>query len=279
MTAAAEDAVDAVLDAGGVGIRYRLEGTGARPLVLVHGVGSYLEAWNGVVEQIAPRFRILRFDLRGHGRSARVKGRYEIEDFVRELLLLADHVGFARFSLCGFSLGGLIAQRAALDRPDRIDRLVLISTVAGRNEAEKERVLNRLAMLQTKEPGSHYDNSASRWFSEEFQRANPNLMATLRERNALNDPGCYAAAYRVLAETDFGDELGQIRCPTLVATGEEDQGSNPRMARLMHERIAGSRLEILPGLRHSILVEAPSLVSDLMLDFLLSDRQKEARHG
>ncbi|WP_315924515.1 alpha/beta hydrolase [Mesorhizobium sp. SP-1A] len=264
--------VDAVFDAGGVGIRYRLEGAGTRRLVCVHGVGSYLEAWDGVIERLAPRFRILRFDLRGHGRSARVKGRYEIGDFMRELLLLADHVGFTRFALAGFSLGGLIAQRAALDHPDRVERLVLLSTVAGRNEAEKERVLNRLSMLQSREPGSHYDNSVSRWFSQEFQQANPDLMATLRARNAANDPDCYASAYRVLAESDFGDELGEIRCPTLIVTGEEDQGSNPRMAKLMNERIRGSQLAILPGKRHSILIEAPADVADLMQDFLLSDQ-------
>lgn len=262
-----------MFDAGGVEHRYRLEGTGTRPLVCVHGVGSYLEAWDGVVERLAPHFRILRFDLRGHGRSERVKGRYEIGDFVRELLLLADHVGFARFALAGFSLGGLIAQRAALDHPDRIERLVLLSTVAGRNEAEKERVANRLSMLETREPGSHYDSSVSRWFSEDFQKANPELMVRLRERNAANDPDCYAAAYRVLAQSDFGDELERIRAPVLIVTGEEDQGSNPRMARLMHERICGSQLAILPGKRHSILIEAPGNVAGLMQDFLLPNKE------
>lgn len=279
MAGTGNDDIDAVFDADGVGIRYRLEGAGSRPLICLHGVGSYLEAWDGVVERLAPHFRILRFDLRGHGGSARVKGRYEIDDFVRELLHLAAHVGFARFALAGFSLGGLIAQRAALDHPDRIERLVLLSTVAGRNELEKERVSNRLSMLQSKEPGSHYDNSVSRWFSEAFQKANPQLMARLRERNADNDPECYAAAYRVLAESDFGDELGGIRCPTLIVTGEEDQGSNPRMAALMHERIGGSRLVILPAKRHSILIEAPDQVAGLMLPFLLSDQSNETKHG
>ena len=279
MATAKGDMVDAVFDAGGVGIRYRLEGTGTRPIVCVHGVGSYLEAWDGVVERLAPHFRILRFDLRGHGGSARVTGRYEIDDFVRELLLLADHVGFRRFALAGFSLGGLIAQRTALDHPDRIESLILLSTVAGRNEAEKERVLARLSLLQAKEPGSHYDNSVSRWFSEDFQKANPELMATLRARNADNDPDCYAAAYRVLAESDFGDELRRIACPTLIATGEEDQGSNPRMAKLMNERISGSQLAILPSKRHSILIEAPDQVAGLMLTFLSSDRSKETKDG
>lgn len=257
-------------DAAGVRLRYRLEGSGDRPLVCVHGVGSYLEAWDGVVARLGPEFRVLRFDLRGHGGSQRVAGRYEIDDFVRELLLLADHAGFKRFDLAGFSLGGLVAQRTALRHGERIRRLALLSTVAGRTAEEKARVEARLRALQSNEAGTHYDASVSRWFTDAFRAANPELMAALRARNAANDPVCYAAAYRVLAQSDFGEELPAIACPTLIVTGEEDQGSNPRMARLMHDRIEGSRLEILPRLRHSILVEAPERVAALLREFLLA---------
>ncbi len=251
-----------------VTLNYRVDGTGSEPLVCIHGVGSYLEAWSGVVERLADRFTILTFDMRGHGGSSRIKGRYEIDDFVGETLALADHVGFATFHLAGFSLGGLIAQRLALTSLDRIRRLVLLSTVAGRTAEERDRVLGRLSALKAGEPGSHYDASLSRWLTDDFQRRNPALIQMLRARNAENDPDCYAAAYRVLAETDFGGLLDRITCPTLIATGEEDAGSNPRMARYMHERIPGSELRILPGLRHSILLEAPELVSKLMREFL-----------
>ncbi|PBB99523.1 alpha/beta fold hydrolase [Mesorhizobium sp. WSM3862] len=253
---------------GDVVLNYRVDGNGAEPLVLIHGVGSYLEAWSGVVERLKHRFTILTFDLRGHGNSSRVKGRYEIDNFVAETLALADSVGFDRFHLAGFSLGGLIAQRLALTHLPRIQRLILLSTVAGRTPEERERVLARLAALRSGEAGSHYDASLSRWLTEDFQKKNPDLIATLRQRNSQNDPDCYASAYRVLAETDFGGFLDQIRCPTLIATGEEDAGSNPRMARYMHERIPGSELRVLPGLRHSILTEAPDLVASMMADFL-----------
>ncbi len=116
--------------------------------------------------------------------------------------------------------------------------------------------------------GSHYAASLSRWLTEDFQARNPELIAELRRRNAENDPDCYASAYRVLAETDFGGLINKIQLPTLIATGEHDQGSNPRMSRYMHECIPGSRLHILPGLRHSLLNEAPEQVAALMLDFL-----------
>jgi pimeloyl-ACP methyl ester carboxylesterase len=255
------------LTIGGVTLNYRLEGQG-EPLICIHGVGSYLEAWEGVVERLRDRFRILTFDLRGHGRSSKVRGRYEIDDFVGDVLALADHAGFESFNLAGFSLGGLIAQRLALTHQQRIRRLVLLATVAGRNEEERERVAARLAALQAGDRGSHYDASLSRWLTEAFQAKNPELIAKLRQRNAENDPECYAAAYRVLAQTDFGGLLDQIRVPVLIATGEDDAGSNPRMALYMHERISGSRLHILPGLRHSILTEAPEQVAGLMRSFL-----------
>jgi len=259
-----------ILKVADVDLAYRIDGDGGQPLVCIHGVGACKEAWDEIVNQLKDEFTVLTFDLRGHGASSRIKGRYEIEDFVREAMALADHVGFQTFSLAGFSLGGLIAQKLALDHPQRVNRLILLSTVAGRTDEEKQRVSGRLAALMAGEPGSHYDASLSRWLTEEFQKNNPDKIARLRERNAQNDPDCYASAYRVLAETDLGEELSQINIPTLVATGECDSGSNPRMAGFIHDRIANSEIRIFPGLRHSILTEAPDLVAITMRNFLNS---------
>jgi pimeloyl-ACP methyl ester carboxylesterase len=227
-----------------------------------------------VAARLGDAFRLLRFDLRGHGRSSRVKGRYEIDDFVGDVLVLADHVGFEQFDLAGFSLGGLIAQRLALTRPERLRKLVLLATVAGRTQDERARVAARLAALESGDRGSHYDASLSRWLTEGFQERHPELVAQLRQRNADNDPDCYAAAYRVLAQTDFGGLLDRISVPTLIATGEDDQGSNPRMANFMHQSIRQSQLAILPGLRHSILIEAPDAVAALMRGFLVDDGEE-----
>lgn len=265
-----------VLNVRGVELNYRLQGSGSLPLVCVHGVGSYLEAWDGVAARLGDACRILTFDLRGHGRSSKVRGRYEIDDFVGDVLALAAHAGFERFALAGFSLGGLIAQRLALTHPDVLTKLVLLATVAGRTPDERERVAARLAALQAGDRGAHYDASLSRWLTEAFQERHPELVAQLRKRNAENDPDCYASAYRVLAQTDFGGLIDRIGVPTLIATGADDTGSNPRMAHFMHQCIPHSQLDILPGLRHSILVEAPDQVATLMRRFLI-DAPQEAR--
>ena len=116
--------------------------------------------------------------------------------------------------------------------------------------------------------GDHFRASLDRWFTDEFRAANPKLLEAYAARNQANDPACYAAAYRVLTETDLAERLAAITAETLVMTGEHDPGSNPRMARLMHQRIKGSTLRILPVLRHSILVEAPEIVARVLGDFL-----------
>lgn len=253
----------------GVKIHYQWDGTeGKPPLTLVHGVGGQLRYWDWVVDELAPDFRILRHDQRGHGQSDKPRDRITIDEFVADLKALLDHVGLERTHLFGFSLGGLVVQAFALAHPEYIDKLIIMGSVAGRNAEEKARVIQRLEILRSLGPLGHFDASVDRWFTPEFRAAHPDIMAKRREYAAQMDPDCYVAAYRVLAENDFADRLHEIRLPTLVATGENDMGSNPRMSKLMHDKIAGSRFHIFPGLRHNLLFEAPKQVSGLVRDFL-----------
>lgn len=258
---------DQYIDLEKLRVRYRLEGDGP-VIVLVHGVGSSLNDWNGVAAELANDHTVLRFDLRGHGQSDKLPGPYELDDFVADLDNLVRRLGVKRFTLAGFSLGGLIAQGYALAHPEMLGHLILLSTVAGRTDEEKRRVLERLDIVASGIPGQHFENSVDRWFTPEFQKANPDIIAAYAKRSRENDPAAYAAAYRVLATSDLADRLSAVKTPTLIATGEHDIGSNPRMAKLMHDKIAQSQLQIFPGLRHSILTEAPLVVVKAIRDFL-----------
>ena len=258
--------MDAFLTANHQRFRYRDEGTG-EPILLLHGVGGRLEVWDAVVAELQDTWRLIRFDQRGHGESAKPKGPYTLDDFVADAAGVADALGLQRFHLAGFSLGGLVAQGFALAHQKRLLSLALLSTVAGRTAEEQARVMQRLELVAEGIPGAHFKQSMLRWFTEDFVARNPALIEAYAARNAQNDPDAYAAAYRVLAESDLADSLPAIALPSLVMTGEEDQGSNPRMARLMHERLAGSELHLLPGLRHSILIEAPRQVSSILRAF------------
>lgn len=252
----------------GLTIRYAAEGSGP-PVVLVHGVGADKESWDAVAPRLASRFTVVRPDLRGHGGSGRIAD-CSMDDFVADLDGLADTVGLASFHLVGFSLGGLIAQHYALRRPERIERLVLLSTVAERTDQERERVRERAVVLARDGIAAVTAAAEDRWFTPAFKAANPERVAQRLEQLHANDHASYTAAYRVFSEADAGLDIGAIAAPTVVVTGENDQGSSPRMARLLHEKIRASRLVILPELRHSLLVEASDTVADLIEEFLNS---------
>ncbi|HVY41809.1 MAG TPA: alpha/beta fold hydrolase [Hyphomicrobiaceae bacterium] len=247
-------------------IRYRVEGSGPA-VTLVHGVGASLDSWDEVAAHMQARYRIVRMDLAGHGKSGPIRGERSLQDFADDVRVVWDHLGLATTHLAGFSLGGLIAQSLALSDPGRIDRLAILSAVAGRTAEERAKVVGRLALL--KEGGIPAVTAAAeeRWFTPEFRQRHPERVAQRMRELLANDPVSYASAYTVFATSDLGDRVGDIRHPTLVATGEHDVGSNVRMARMMHAAIAGSQLCILPGLRHSVLVEAPRQVADMLLRF------------
>lgn len=238
----------------------RRSGTG-EAIVLIHGVGADLENWDGVVAALGDGFDILRYDLRGHGESSKPPGPYSLDDFVEDLRGLLQDNEIDKAHIVGFSLGGLVAQGFALKHPECVDRLILISTVAGRTEAEKQRVLARAETLGQRGAGAHLGEAVSRWFTDEFIRSRPDVLEWRRQKSLKNDPAAYAAAYRVLATADLADELHRIEARTLVMTGENDVGSTPRMARLIADRVPDSVCVIFPDLKHSVLLEAPETVA------------------
>ena len=248
-------------------IHYTREGTGD-PLVLVHGVGANLASWDGVAERLSGEFDILRYDLRGHGESARIDTPITIDTFAEDILRVMDEQGVESAHLAGFSLGGLITQRLAVGWPDRFRRIVILSAVAGRTPEERAKVTDRLGMIRDGGMKAITGAARDRWFTEDFARDNPDLITRrIAEMEAAHVPS-YLEAYRVFGQTELVDTLHQIKHPALIMTGELDQGSNPRMARTMHELIDGSELEILPGLKHSVLLEASDLIAERIAAFL-----------
>jgi (E)-2-((N-methylformamido)methylene)succinate hydrolase len=251
---------------GKIEINYVVEGSGP-PVTLVHGVGSNLEGWDAIAKRLARNYRVIRMDLRGHGKSSRIET-CRLEDFLEDVSLVLDTLGVARTHLVGFSLGGMIAQSYVLAHPARVEKLALISAVAGRTPEERANLQARARKVREEGIASVVAAAENRWFTEAFREKNPEVVAKRLEELKANDHRSYSAAYTVFAEGDLGSHLHEIRHPTLIVTGEHDVGSNTRMARFMHDAIPGSQLHILPGLKHSVLLEAPTDISRLLLDFL-----------
>ncbi|MGH7069982.1 MAG: alpha/beta fold hydrolase [Acetobacteraceae bacterium] len=245
-------------------IHFRVEGSGPHA-TLIHGVGADLGSWDEIAPVLARSFTVVRADLLGHGESERAAQTCTLADLAQGVRVVWNHLRIEKTDLAGFSLGGLIAQSLALSDPERIRRLAILSAVAGRTEEERAQVVDRLEVLKEQGIGGVTAAAEERWFTPEFRAAHPDRVRQRMAALLANDPTSYAAAYTVFATSDLGERLAKIRHPTLVTTGEHDRGSNPRMARLMHEKIHDSRLVILPGLRHSVLAEAPDRIAALLL--------------
>lgn len=255
------EVAEARIDSAGMQILAKAEGAGSA-LVLIHGVGANMQSWDAIAERLARGHRVLRFDLRGHGGSGKVTGAVTLDDLASDTLAVMAHFGVAQADVAGFSLGGLIAQHLCVNSADRVRRVALISAVAGRTAEEREKVVQRAEILQREGIKAITGAARERWFTESFAARYPEkIEARIRELEA-NDLASYLAVYRLFGTAELADRLHEISQPALIMTGEFDVGSNPRMARLMHERIPNSELHILPGLKHSVLLEAPDLIAD-----------------
>lgn len=249
------------------------ERTGAgQPLVLVHGVGANLQSWDEVADELKADFDVIRLDLRGHGQSASISETISIDGFATDVIAVMDAANVAKAALVGFSLGGLIAQRLAVGWPDRFDHVVLLSAVADRTPEERQKVVDRLSMIRQGGIETVLGAAHDRWFTESFARAHPEVIEQrMAELRAVDLPS-YLEAYRVFGQTELVDTLHAITHPTLVMTGEFDQGSNVRMAETMRRLIPNSELKILPRLKHSVLVEASAPIAGHVREFLTRSR-------
>lgn len=251
------------------GTRFRAEGEGA-PLVLIHGVGMDLGMWDAVTKRLARERRVIRYDMLGHGRSAKPRGPYRLPDFVAQLARLADELHLARFDLLGFSMGGLVAQGMALAHVERVDRLILLNTVYDRSPAERANIAARVREVEEGGYAASIEAALDRWFTPVFREARPEILEAVRRHMLANDLAAYAAAYAVFAAADeeLAGQVHRIQNPTLVVTGAEDQRSTPAMARALAARLPQGRAEIIDGQRHMTPLEIPDRLAALVTAFL-----------
>lgn len=244
--------------------------TGDGPtVVLVHGFGLDRQMWQWLVPDLTG-FQVVTYDLIGHGQSPDPQGRPDLRMFGEQIRRLIDHCGIERCAVAGFSLGGMIARRFALDHADRMTALAILNSAHDRTPEERAAILKRVCAARQSGPSATVESALGRWFTAPFRHANPAVMDQVRRWVIANRAEVYPQIYRVLAEGDaeLAQPIGAIRCPTLVMTGAEDRGNSPAMTRRMAEVIPGAEAVILPGLRHMGLAENPALFNGPLVDFL-----------
>lgn len=248
---------------------YDIAGDGP-PVVLVHGLGLNRHMWQWQLPALTPHFTVVSYDLLGHGESANPQGACSLSLFAGQLARLLDDIGVARCAAAGFSLGGMIVRAFALAHPRRASALVILNSAHDRTEAERDAVQKRVDQARTSGPSATVEAALERWFTPGYAARGPESMDLVRRWVMANDPTVYPGVYQVLVDgvPELAETPGTIACPTLVMTGDQDFGNSPEMARHMAEGIPGARVEILPGLRHMGLAEAPERYNEPMVAFL-----------
>ena len=248
-------------------IAYRREGSGPAVL-LIHGVGGDSTNWGPIAARLRRHFEVIAMDVRGHGGSDLIAGPLTAHDLARDALQVLDEAGVQQCAAVGFSLGGAVALALALDFPERVQKLAVIGTVCGRTPEEQQKARDRIAFLTEHGTAALAEANRERWFTDEFRQQHPDIVDRRVAQVAACDTDSYLHAFTVFATADFADRLGEIRVPMLAITGERDLAATPRMAHLMAEGVADREAQVLPHLRHSLLIEAPAAVVRLLEPFL-----------
>jgi len=250
--------------------RHRLDGPADAPVVVMaHALGATLELWDAPAAALAGRYRLLRYDARGHGGSEVPPGPYTLEQMAGDLRELLDALAIPAVHVVGLSMGGLIGMAFALADPGRVRSLVLCDTTACYGPAVTPMWDERIRVAETRGMTHELiERTMAIWFTPEFHAKRQDVVDRVRAMLRATDPRGYVAAIRAIGWVDLRDRLGAIRCPTLVVVGERDPGTPPAMARILHESIPGSRLVMLPGAMHCSPVESADDFTGTLTEFL-----------
>src|SRR6056297_136210 len=254
------------------GTAYDLTGPEAAPVVvLIHGLGlTRGSTWGEIAPLLARDYRVLAYDLLGHGETALPDGPVTLTTLSEQLIALMDELGIERAALVGFSLGGMINRRCAMDHPGRVSALVILNSPHDRGEEQQQIVEQRARDTAAGGPAAGIDVTLARWFSEGFRRDHPEKVVAVRDIVLANDPANYAAHRQVLAEgvRELIAPKPPITLPMLALTCEHDSGSTPAMSHAIAHETPGAESHIVPQLQHLGLIEQPALFSQPVLDFL-----------
>ena len=255
------------LSANGIEINYAIEGEG--PMVTFsHSLGCNLSMWDAQVAALRRRYRVLRFDTRGHGQSGAPAGAYTLEQLAEDLHGLLAGLGIARTHFVGLSMGGMIGQVFALKYPEMVQSLVLCDTTSRYPAAAAPVWQDRIKTVEAKGMDPLVEPTLGRWFTAPFRARRQDLMtqvgAMIRDTPAQGYIGCCHAIPRI----NVTDRLAAVTCPALVIVGEEDPGTPVEMARDIHAALPSAELAILRSASHLSNLEQPEEFNRVLLRFL-----------
>jgi len=263
---AARESSESFVDVDGAQIHCRVDGAvGAPVLVLSNSLGADLSMWNDQVDALASRFRVVRYDTRGHGSSTATPGPYAIERLRRDVVGLLDGLDIAQAHFCGLSLGGLTGMWLGVHASRRVRRLVLANTAARIGPPDNWNA--RIDRVRAGGMAAISQAIVERWFTASYIAAHPQRAMAMREMMERTPAEGYIACCAAVRDADLREAIAEIEAPTLVLAGTHDIATPAVEGRYLADRIEGAAYVELAA-AHSSNIEAAPAFTHALLAFL-----------
>jgi 3-oxoadipate enol-lactonase len=255
--------------ANGITTAYTLDGPASAPVVtLSHSLATDLSMWDPQMQALTARYRVLRYDTRGHGGTDAPAGAYVLDQLADDARALLAALGITRTHWIGLSMGGMIGQAIALTSPEVLASLALCDTTS-RVPAEAKPIWDeRIRAAETQGMEPLVEPTIGRWLTPPFRAERADVVDRVRAMIRRTDPRGYVGCCHAIAALDLTDRLVSIRLPTLVVVGEEDQGTPVAASRAIHEQIKGAELVIIKSASHLSNMEQPEAFTRAITGFL-----------
>lgn len=257
------------IEVNGMYINYELSGKeGAKVVVLSHSLSSSMIMWEPQLEVLEPHFQVLRYDMRGHGQSDAPEGAYTLEQLAADVTGLLEALGLKTVHFVGLSIGGMIGQCLGLNHAHRLDRLVLCDTTAVIPTEARQLFVEREQAAREKGMAALVQGTLERWFTPGYLQENPPVVDRIRNQVLATPVAGYVGCSQAIMGLNYLDRLSEIHLPTLIMVGEDDPGTPVSASEAIHDRIPGSRLEVLPHAAHLSNIEQAQAFNAHLMGFL-----------
>ena len=249
---------------------------GGAPVVLVHPVGLDLCCWDRQIEALHGTHDVVAFDLPGHGRTPGTPEDWTLDRAAACLAEIIRRLDAGPAHVVGLSVGGMIAQALAMDRPSLVRSLALIDTAAAFAEPGRAAMRERAAAARRGGLAAVLRTTIERWFTPETERRRPDLIDRASKTLLADDPLIHAAMWDMISGLDLVSGLHRIGCPTLILVGEFDPSSPPAASAVLQANIAGAEMHVIPGASHMAPLERPDVINAHLTAFLARSPAKVA---
>ncbi len=255
------------ISANGIDINYTVEGEGPW-VTMSHSLACNLHMWDEEARRLSKRYKVLRYDTRGHGTSGAPAGAYTLELLADDLHALLRALGVSSTHFVGLSMGGMIGQTYALKYPGVFKSLALCDTTSSYPAAAAGLWAERIKTVETQGMEPLVAPTLARWFTEPFRKARPEVVEKVAAMIRTTPAPGYVGCSHAIPKINLTARLGEIRCPSLVIVGKDDPGTPVAMAEEIHHALPGSELVIIPSAAHLSNLEQPDAFNQALGKFL-----------